>query len=274
MNVAQDKIDGRRGLSTIVDDYGFPDQPMLDEMTEKALQVLDQDPEGFVLMVEGASIDKQAHNMDTERWILDTIEFDRAVGVARDYARTRPETLVLVTADHECAGVNIIGGSRVTNAELETRAVSGGGTVSLRSGVVGTYEAAGFPQYVIAEDGYPVTTDVDRRMLIGYAANADRYEDWLTNSQPLRDGQQPFNNLPPLSTYPAGPLARDVAGNFLVTGQIADAVAAHTGSDIPLSAMGRGASLFTGVMDNTEVFFRAMQAILGGVQEPRRPASR
>ena len=130
--------------------------------------------------------------------------------------------------------------------------------------MVGTYAAAGFPRYPIGEDGYPVTTDVDFRMLIGYAANADRYEDWLTDPQPLCDSQQPFNNQPPLSIYPNGPLDRDTAGNFLVTGQIADAVAAHTGSDIPLSAAGRGASLFHGVMDNTEVFFRIMQSVLGG----------
>src|SRR5262245_49194462 len=79
MNVAKDRIDGRRGDSTIVNEYGFPDQPMLDEMAEKALEVLARDPAGFLLMIEGASIDKQAHNMDTERWILDTIEFDKAV---------------------------------------------------------------------------------------------------------------------------------------------------------------------------------------------------
>jgi hypothetical protein len=48
----------------VVDDYGFPDQPMLDEMTAKALRVLDRQKKGFVLMVEGASIDKQAHAMD------------------------------------------------------------------------------------------------------------------------------------------------------------------------------------------------------------------
>jgi alkaline phosphatase len=62
MNVALDKIDGRRnkarGVSgRVVDDYGLPDQPMLDEMTDKALAVLEKQPKGFVLMVEGASID-------------------------------------------------------------------------------------------------------------------------------------------------------------------------------------------------------------------------
>jgi alkaline phosphatase len=265
MNVAKDKVDKRRnpGAPGVVDDYGFPDQPMLDEMTDTALRVLSRDKDGFVLMVEAASIDKQAHNMDTERWILDTIEFDRAIEVCRQFALENRDTLVVVTADHECGGVNIIGGSRVSNADLVGRAASGGGAGALRTGVVGTYELAGFPQYAIAPDGYPATTDVDRRMLVGYAANADRYEDWLTNPLPLRDSQQPFNNLPPLNTYPTGPLNRDVAGNYLVTGQIADGVAAHTASDIVLSALGRGAERFNGVMDNTDVFFKIMSAVKG-----------
>lgn len=266
MNVALDKIEGRRGNSTVVNDYGFPDQPMLPEMTAKALEVLSTNRNGFVLMVEAASIDKQAHNMDSERWVLDTIEFDDAIAVCLEFARANPDTLVVVTADHECAGINIIGGSRVTDAELQSRAKSGGGAPQLRAGVVGTYESAGFPRYIMAPDGYPVSTDIDFRMLIGYAANADRYEDWRTNRQPLRDSQQPFNNQPPLNTYPSGPLARDVQGQFLVTGQVNDSVAAHTGSDIPVSAFGRGASQFTGVMDNTEVYFKVMQAVLGGAR--------
>jgi len=260
MNVALDKIGGRRGTSTVVDDYGFPDQPMLDEMTVKALEVLRKNRNGFVLMVEGASIDKQAHAMDSERWIVDTIEFDRAVAVSRRFAEQNRDTLVIVTADHETGGANIIGASKVSNAELVTRAASGGGADALRKGVVGTYEAAGFPHYAIAPDGYPTTTDVDHRLLIGYAANADRNEDWLTNPLPLRDGQQPFNDQAPLDTYPKTAADRDVAGKFAVTGQIADPGAAHTASDVPLSAFGAGASLFGGVLDNTDVFFRIVGA--------------
>jgi alkaline phosphatase len=272
MNIALDKINKRRGVSTVVDDYGFPDQPLLEEMTAQALQVLDANsPTGFVLMVEGASIDKQAHNMDTERWLLDTIEFDKAVAVAKHYAREHPDTLVLVTADHECAGVAVIGGARVTDAALQARIATGGGADQVRNGVVGTYEAAGFPHYPISgTDGYPSHTDPDFKMLIGYAANADRYEDWRTNPQPLRDSQQPGNNTAPLNTYPTTPLERATTGHFLVTGQIADAVAAHTANDIPLSACGRGAALLGGTMDNTDVFFAIMQATVGGWSNARR----
>jgi len=264
MNVALDKIAGRRGNKAVVNDYGFPDQPMLDEMTDKALQVLNRNPNGFVVMIEGASIDKQAHNMDTERWILETIEFDRAIERCRQFALANPDTLVIVTADHECAGVNIIGASTVTSAVLQQRAAAGGGSVAqLRDNVVGTYDLAGFPYYKMLADGYPDSTDVDRKMLIGYAANADRNEDWLMNPQPLRDSQQPFNGAAPLNTYPNDPTKRD-PGGFAVTGQVVGSSAVHTASDIPLSALGAGASVFTGVMDNTEVFFKAMQAAIVG----------
>jgi len=273
MNVALDKLNGpsKRNVpsatlsKTVVEAYGFTAQPMLDEMTDAALKVLSRDADGFVLMVEGASIDKQAHNMDTERWVLDTIEFDRAVGVAKTFATANKDTLVIITADHECAGAAIIGASKVTNASLVTRSTSGLGTSANgpRNGVVGTYENAGFPVYATsATDGYPTTTDVDYRMLVGYGANADRYENWLTNELPLRDSQQPSTSTPYgliSSSLPNLPVNRDIAGGFLATGQVEDTSAVHTASDIPLSAFGKGAPNFTGCYDNTDVFFRVMR---------------
>ncbi len=288
MNVALDKINGRRAKTTgssgtsgaastastaagggqsgasIVEAFGFPDQPMLDEMTTKALAVLEKNKKGFVLMVEGASIDKQAHNMDTERWILETLEFDKAVGVARAYALKHPDTLVIVTADHETAGASLIGASKVTDQKLQ-ELIQAGGTENVRDKVVGVYEQAKFPRYSFSADGYPQTEDTDFRLLVGYGANADRYEDWRTNPQPITDPQQPFANQAPQSTYPSNPLKRDVAGRYLVTGQVPGNSAVHTATDVPLSAMGRGAWAFTGVMDNTDVFFKIGQAVSKGV---------
>ena len=272
MNVALDKIDGRRGRASgvggrVVDDYGFPDQPMLDEMTSKALSVLDRHENGFVLMIEGASIDKQAHAMDSERWMLDTLEFDRAVAVAQAYAAKRSDTLVIVTADHECAGVALIGGSRVSDARLQALVREGVGT-ALRDAVVGVYEQAGFPKYKLAADGYPQTTDIDNRMLVGYGANSDRMEDFRTNDRPLQDSQQPFVKKEPLAIYPAGPLARDAEGKYMITGQVPGESAVHTATDIPLSAFGPGAYAFTGVIDNTDVFFKLAQAVIKGILPP------
>ncbi|MBO9663445.1 alkaline phosphatase [Dokdonella sp.] len=255
MNVAYDKIAGRRGDGTVVDEFGFPDQPMLDEMTDAALKVLSKNPNGFVAMIEGASIDKQAHLMDSDRWPLEVIEFDRAVAVAKAFAEKNPDTLVIVTADHECSGAAIIGASVKTAADLEANPALG-------KDAVGVYEAAKFPKYTIAEDGYPTTTNVDHKMLIGYGANADRYETWLPNAFPTKDTQQPF----PPSESPANPSVRNEGVGFLVVGQVAGDQAVHTGTDIPLSAFGQGASLFHGVFDNTDVMFKIGQAAVGGVQ--------
>jgi alkaline phosphatase len=273
MNVALDKIDGRRGLKrgltgSVVDDFGFPDQPMLDEMTTRALQVLKKQRNGFVLMVEGASIDKQAHNMDTERWILDTIEFDRAVGVAQAFAREHGDTLVIVTADHECSGAALIGGSLLTDAVLRDLGRVKNSS-NLRDKVVGAYEKAGFPRYRIAADGYPEATDIDYRLLVGYGANADRYEDWRTNPTPIRDPQQPLARREPLKWYAANPSEReDAVGDFFIIGQVPGESAVHTATDIPLSAFGPGALAFTGVIDNTDVFFKLAQATVKGTTAP------
>ncbi|MEZ0208281.1 alkaline phosphatase [Ideonella sp.] len=272
MNVALDKIDGRRGkkqglTGSVVDDYGFPDQPMLDEMAEKALATLARQTQGFVLMIEGASIDKQAHNMDTERWMLDTIEFDRTVQVAQDFARDRGDTLVIVTADHECSGAALIGASRVTDAVLQQLGKAGG-SANLRDKVVGVYEQAGFPKYRIAADGYPETTDIDFRLLVAYGANADRYEDWRSNPQPVKDSQQPLVKAEPLKWYPENPAERDGLGNFLIPGQVPGESAVHTATDVPLSAFGPGAFSFVGVIDNTDVFFKLAQAAVKGPVAP------
>jgi len=60
---------------------------MLWEMTEKALGLLEKNPNGFFLMVEGGLIDKQAHPLDWQRTVWDTIELDKAVGVAKKMGR-------------------------------------------------------------------------------------------------------------------------------------------------------------------------------------------
>ena len=177
---------------------------MLDEMTKVALDTLSKQPRGFVAMIEGASIDKQAHLMDTDRWLLEMVEFDRAVQVAKDFADAHPDTIVIVTADHECSGAALIGASTKTVSALWDATVKPG-VETQRDPVVGTYQASKFPRYKMLEDGYPATTDVDYKLLIGYGANADRYETWLSNLTPTRDTQQPFAGTAPSLQLPGGP---------------------------------------------------------------------
>jgi alkaline phosphatase len=125
MNAAMDKIAKRRGklppgeTSYVVDDYHAPDQPMLDEMTEAALRVLNKNPEGFVLLIEGAHIDKQSHLMDAERAVDEVMEFDKAVAAARRFADRAGDTVV-VLADHETSGFSIIGALKGGMSNLQS----------------------------------------------------------------------------------------------------------------------------------------------------------
>jgi alkaline phosphatase len=75
-------------------------EPSLSAMTSKAIQLLEGDRDGFFLQVEGASIDKQDHAANACAQIGETIAFDDAIGVALDYQRHHPDTLIVVTADH------------------------------------------------------------------------------------------------------------------------------------------------------------------------------
>jgi alkaline phosphatase len=87
-------------------------EPSLAEMTQKTLQVLSKSPKGFFAMIEGGRIDHAAHRNDAAATIRDMLAFDAAVGVALDFARKTPGTLLIVTADHETGGMALIGHSK------------------------------------------------------------------------------------------------------------------------------------------------------------------
>ena len=74
-------------------------EPSLSSMTSKAIKLL-ENRRGFLLQVEGASIDKQDHATNACGQLGETVAFDQAIGVALDYQRSHPDTLVVVTADH------------------------------------------------------------------------------------------------------------------------------------------------------------------------------
>ena len=75
-------------------------QPSLAAMTEKAIELLDDDRQGFFLQVESASIDKRDHASDLCGQIGETLQLDQALKVALAYQRRHPDTLVVQTADH------------------------------------------------------------------------------------------------------------------------------------------------------------------------------
>ena len=80
----------------------------LEKATTKALEVLSRDHEkGFFLMIESAIIDGYGHNNDGEGMIVEMQEFNRTLNKMIEYVNQHPETLLVVTADHETGGTGV-----------------------------------------------------------------------------------------------------------------------------------------------------------------------
>ncbi len=84
-------------------------EPSLAEMTSKALTVLDRHPKGFFLMVEGGKIDHALHSNDGAAAIAELLAFDEAIAKAWEYQKQHPDTLLVVTSDHDTGGFSIVG---------------------------------------------------------------------------------------------------------------------------------------------------------------------
>ena len=225
----------------------FPNQPDLTEMTQSAIDVLSRNPNGFFLMVEAALIDKFNHPLDWERAAFDTIMLSNAVQIAKDFAKTHPETLIIVTPDHTHSG-SISG------------VVHDDKPGPLRE-KVGIYAEAGYPNYPKADiQGYPNKIDVSKRIAFFYGNYPDHYE----TLHPKMDGTFVPAVKDDSGKYVANPkylqLQEDAihAGGNLPSHQESGV---HTADDAVLNAMGPGSENFKGFMDNTEVFKIMVQSL-------------
>lgn len=79
----------------------------LETMTRKAIDILSQDPDGFFLVVEEEAVDEMAHANNGQMVLTAVQELDKAVAVATQFAEAQPDTLIVVTADHETGGLTI-----------------------------------------------------------------------------------------------------------------------------------------------------------------------
>ena len=84
----------------------------LPQTVAKALRVLEKDADGFFLMVEGSKIDIAAHANDLPEAVREVLDFDRAVGVVLEWMKLHPDTLLVVTADHQTGGLSLLGGKK------------------------------------------------------------------------------------------------------------------------------------------------------------------
>jgi alkaline phosphatase len=224
----------------------YPDQPDLVDQTQAALDVLSRGPDGFMLMVESGLIDKYAHALDWERAVYDTIMLDNAVGVAKRFAAARNDTLIVVVADH-AHPVSIIGtyDDQRPGERLRDK--------------LGIYADARFPNYAAAgDDGYPPSVDVSRRLAFVFAGFPDHCaagKPYLTG--PFQPTEQKDKQVVANEVF-CTPGAARMQGNLPVVQR----QGVHSADDVVLTAMGPGAELFRGRIDNTRVF-RVIATALG-----------
>lgn len=218
----------------------FPDQPDLTTMTQTALDVLSQNPDGFFLMVESALIDKSSHPLDWERALMSTIMFDKSIEIAKKFAEKHPDTLIIVTGDHT-HGLSLIGTVDDNKPGDDMREK------------VGVYAAAGYPNYEDKnQDGYPDRLDVSKRL----AAFFNNYPDYYETFRPKLDGIFVPAIKNEKGEYVANEAYKSVPGAVLRTGILpkSESNGVHAIDDIVIQAQGPGSEAIKGYMENSDIF--------------------
>ena len=229
--------------------YLAPHEPSLAEMTEKAIEILNRDPDGFFLVVEGSQVDWASHDNDPVGVVTEYLAFDRAVKVALDFARSdaNRRTLVLIFPDHECGGMSL--GERDTDPD----ACQPERTVDVLRKARLT--ADGVATFMSDSVGHGDTTAI-RAMLSHYYAIDD-----LTDDE-LRLIQDELCDTPYVDIYTLiGPmLSRRCSIGWTTF--------SHTGGDVPMFSYGLGS--FERTLDNTEIAYicaHALELDLGATTE-------
>lgn len=249
MNVAYDKLGLTRPGSEPLPEFGtWKNQPFLDLMTQKAIEVL-SGPKGdqpFYLMVEGASIDKQSHPGHSAGATWDVIEFDKAIGAGRAWAAKRKssDTLLVVTADHG-QPMLVVGLAEISDDDLYDRKPTHAITVTTPSGKM--------TQNIFKDANATI------RAQMPYAAFGGR------TGAPAQKTQDVYARMGFPDYVDADgdgyPENREVNGRGRIRLALGYRTGNHTASTLPITSEGPGAFLFTGYMDQTDVPLKIAAAL-------------
>jgi alkaline phosphatase len=211
------------------------EEPTLGEMTSKSIDLLSRSQQGknkgFLLQVEGALIDKRSHANDAAQTLEETRAFDEAVRRAVEFAKNDGNTLVIVTADHECAGFNIISKSSFTNAE------------------------AGAPP-VNSDAGNPANNSMPARTAAANAKDATRSSGPVNGS-----GATDSKNFAPATFRTADDPDAVKDGDPEASLWLSYLSGNHTGQNVQLFATGPEGQNFQNSFDNTDIYFKMRNAL-------------
>jgi alkaline phosphatase len=208
-------------------------EPSLAEMTAKAIDLLSKGRDGFFLMVEAGRIDHAAHHQDIAAVISDTLAFDEAIRVAYNFQKKYPDTLLMITADHETGGVAVLPYSP-TSEEYE------GINLKAISQINASYEKRN------KEFGKDPTPEKIKEVIKKY------YEIDLKDEEAKTIKENALRKLDPRHFHYH--LDGSIAFVLRVYHRIGWATDSHTASPLFLWGIGPGSDKIRGWRHNTEVF--------------------
>lgn len=200
------------------DDAG---EPSLSEMTAKAIDILDNNENGFFLLVEGGRIDHAHHAGNAHNALTDTIEFARAVEIALEKINSE-ETLIIVTADH---------------SHVFTMA----GYPKRGNPILGKVVNIGEQEPAVAEDGMPYTT-LGYANGLGFRDLGDETDADVAYSQPANTGRHDLSHVD------------TEAKGYHQEALVPLGSETHGGEDVAIYAIGPGASAVSGVNEQNLIF--------------------
>ena len=157
--------------------------PTLSEMTVKAIDLMKDHAEGFVLQVEGGKVDWAAHANDIAGLLYDQVAFDEAVKVAIDFAEKDKETLVIITTDHGNANPGLIYGKNV-NDHFDSVQLHKHTNEWILNGFTPESTLAQIKERIAFANGFDLTDD-EAKTILSYYSNLEKKDDGLYNYKNL-----------------------------------------------------------------------------------------
>ena len=229
----------------------------LAEFTRQGIRLLDN-PAGFFMMVEGGKIDWACHANDAAAAAHDVVAFDAAIAEAVAFYRLHPdETLIVVTADHECGGLSLGNATQgyETRLSLLRRQKA---SLQRFSEMVGSWTTSRNVSFAMALDSVKVYYG------LGDGAQGSALAISVQERKILREA---YPEISEGVGSGAERFASAVTGMLNARAGIGWTSNAHTAVPVPVYAVGAGAAAFGGSYDNTGIAEKLIRLARLGVRQ-------